>query len=239
MKRIPILILLITMFSMAGLFATAAENGAEQPVPDLFVYEQGNSDLLKEEGENFVTVAKVKILGNLGQKEAEPSESIFSLSVGGGTDDFIRRWWLDCMAPAQKGTETWFADALVSLVEKKNSVLSTGFAGGARLYGEGKSITAYDIPLSYRASIEPEAGAFSFPFTFDAGLFAGFSQSRRVSFGIHAGLSAGLALNIGDHFSFGINTGVDALMRLDVKNGYDSTFELVWTPVAVTTGLSF
>ena len=164
-----------------------------------------------------------------------------TFSVGETSGKLSWSWWLDCMAPTNLEKDSWIVDARAGLSFRKTDLFSFGFEAGALLHLDEKgSVASYDIPLMLKMALVPEAGIIGFPVKFGIGLFTGFSPiTRDVSFGTAVDASMGLLVRLGEHLSLGVDTKVEALMRLDVKNGYDSTFELMWIPAVVTLGIRF
>ena len=175
--------------------------------------------------------------------ETEDSDDDIGLtfSVGAAPGMFIWSWWLDCMAPTGLEKDSWIVDARAGLSFTKTDLFSFEFEAGALLHLDGKgSVDAYDIPLMLKMAIVPEAGIVGFPIRLGIGVFMGFSPiTRDVSFGTAVNASVGFLVRLGEHFLLGVDTKVDALMRFDVENGYDSTFELMWIPAVVTLGIRF
>ena len=169
----------------------------------------------------------------------EDIELTFSAGVTPGM--FTWSWWLDCMAPTGLEKEAWIVDVRAGLSFMKTALFSFGFEAGALLHLDGKgSVDAYDIPLMLKMALVPETGIVGFPIRLGIGVFTGFSPiTRDVSFGTAVNASVGFLVRLGEHFSLGVDTKVEALMRLDVVNGYDSTFELMWIPAVVTVGIRF
>ena len=164
-----------------------------------------------------------------------------TFSVGATSGMFSWSWWLDCMAPTGLEKDSWIVDARAGLSFTKTELFYFGFEAGALLHLDEKgSVDAYDIPLMLKMALVPEAGIVGFPIRFGIGVFTGFSPiTRDVSFGTAMDASLGLLVRLGEHLSLGVDTKVEALMRLDVENGYDSTFELMWIPAVVTLGIRF
>ena len=164
-----------------------------------------------------------------------------TLSVGATSGKLSWAYWLDCFAPADIEKDSWIVDAKAGLSFRKTDLFSFGFEAGALLHLDGKgSVDAYDIPLMLKMALVPEAGIIGFPIRLGIGLFTGFSPvTRDVSFGTAVDASMGLLVRLGEYLSLGVDTKVEALMRLDVDNGYDSTFELMWIPAVVTLGIGF
>lgn len=164
-----------------------------------------------------------------------------TFSVGATPGSLAWSWWLDCMAPTNLEKDSWIVDARAGLSFRKTELFSFGFEAGALLHLDEKgNVAAYDIPLMLKMSLVPETGIVGFPIRLGIGIFTGFSPiTREVSFGTTANASVGLLVRLGEHFLLGVDTKVEALMRLDVKNGYDSTFEVMWIPAVVTLGIRF
>ena len=164
-----------------------------------------------------------------------------TFSVGATSRNLAWSWWLDCMAPTNLEKDSWIVDARAGLSFTKTELFYFGFEAGALLHLDEKgSVDAYDIPLMLKMALVPEAGIVGFPIRFGIGVFTGFSPiTRDVSFGTAMDASLGLLVRLGEHLSLGVDTKVEALMRLDVENGYDSTFELMWIPAVVTLGIRF
>lgn len=164
-----------------------------------------------------------------------------TFSVGATSGMFSWSWWLDCMAPTGLEKDSWIVDARAGLSFRKTDLFSFGFEAGALLHLDEKgSVDAYDIPLMMKMALVPETGIVGFPIRLGIGVSTGFSPvTREVSFGTAADASLGLLVRLGENFSLGVDTKVEALMRLDMENGYDSTFELMWIPAVVTLGIGF
>ena len=164
-----------------------------------------------------------------------------TFSVGATSESLAWSWWLDCMAPTGLEKDSWIVDARAGLSFGKTALFSFGFEAGALLHLDEKgSVEAYDIPLMLKMALVPETGIVGFPIRLGIGVFTGFSPvTREVSFGTAADASLGLLVRLGENFSLGVDTKVEALMRLDAENGYDSTFELMWIPAVVTLGIRF
>ena len=164
-----------------------------------------------------------------------------TFSLGATSRKLSWVYWLDCMATTDLEKDAWIVDARAGLSFRKTDLFSLGFEAGALLHLDEKgSVDAYDIPLMLKMAIVPESGIIGFPIRLGIGIFTGFSPvTREVSFGTAVDASLGLLVRLGEHFSLGIDTKVEALMRLDVENGYDSTFELMWIPAVVTLGIRF
>lgn len=164
-----------------------------------------------------------------------------AFSIGATSGKLSWVYWLDCMAPTGLEKDSWIVDARAGLSFMKTELFSFGFEAGALLHLDEKgSVASYDIPLMLKMALVPEAGIIGFPVKFGIGLFTGFSPiTRDVSFGTAVDASMGLLVRLGEHLSLGVDTKVEALMRLDVKNGYDSTFELMWIPAVITLGIRF
>ena len=175
--------------------------------------------------------------------ETEDSDDDIGLtfSVGAAPGMFTWSWWLDCMAPTGLEKDTWIVDARAGLSFMKTDLFSFGFEAGALLHLDEKgNVEAYYIPLMLKMALVPEAGIVGFPVRLGIGVFTGFSPiTREVSLGTAMDASLGLLVRLGEHLSLGVDTKVEALMRLDVENGYDSTFELMWIPAVVTLGIRF
>ena len=162
-------------------------------------------------------------------------------SIGATSGKLSWGYWLDCMAPTGLEKDAWIVDARFGLSFRKTDLFSFGFEAGALLHLDGKgSVASYDIPLTLKMALVPEAGIIGFPIRLGIGVFTGFSPiTREVSFGTATDASVGLLVRMGEYFSLGVDTKVETLMRLDVDNGYDSTFELIWIPAVVTLGIRF
>ena len=169
----------------------------------------------------------------------EDIDLTFSLGATSGKLSWV--YWLDCMTPTGLEKDLWIVDARAGLSFTKTDLFSFGFEAGALLHLDGKGrVEAYDIPLMLKMAIVPEAGIIAFPIRLGIGVFTGFSPvTREVSLGMAMDASMGLLVRLGDYLSLGVDTKVEALMRLDVENGYDSTFELMWIPAVVTLGIRF
>ena len=164
-----------------------------------------------------------------------------TFSLGATSGSLAWSWWLDCMAPTGLEKDAWIVDARAGLSFRKTDLFSFGFEAGVLLHLDEKgSVDVYDIPLMLKMALVPEAGIVGFPIRFGIGVFTGFSPiTRDVSFGTAMDASLGLLVRLGEHLSLGFDTKVEALMRLDVENGYVSTFELMWIPAVVTLGIRF
>ena len=175
--------------------------------------------------------------------ETEDSDDDIGLtfSVGAAPGMFSWVYWLDCMAPTNLEKDAWIVDARAGLSFRKTELFYFGFEAGALLHLDGKgNVDAYDIPLMLKMAIVPEAGIVGFPIRLGIGVFTSFLPvTCDVSFGTAADASLGLLVRLGEHLSLGVDTKVEALIRLDVENGYDSTFELMWIPAVVTLGIRF
>lgn len=164
-----------------------------------------------------------------------------TFSVGATSGKLSWVYWLDCMAPTGLEKDPWIIDARAGLSFRKTDIFSIGFEAGALLHldGDGR-VVSYDIPLMLKMSLVPEADILEFPIRLGIGVFTGFSPvTREVSFGTAADASLGLLVRLGEHFSLGVDTKVEVLMRLDMENGHDSTFELIWIPAMVTLAIRF
>ena len=164
-----------------------------------------------------------------------------TFSVGATSGRFSWAYWLDCMAPTGLEKDAWIVDARAGLSFGKTELFSIGFEAGALLHLDGNgSVDAYDIPLMLKMALVPETGIVGFPIRLGIGVFTSFLPvTCDVSFGTAADASLGLLVRLGEHLSLGVDTKVEALIRLDVENGYDSTFELMWIPAVVTLGIRF
>lgn len=166
-------------------------------------------------------------------------EVSLTLSVGATRGMAAWSWWLDCLTPIGDEENLWSVDVRAGLHIARTDMLSLGFETGAILTLDD-GVEAYDIPMMLKMSLLPGSGAFRFPLRLGVGVFTGFSPvSREVSFGSAADASVGIQMELGDVFTVALETRVEALMRLDVANGRDSTLELMWVPGVVSVGARF
>ena len=237
MKRTTILAVLLLLLVTA---AYASDMKTETCPICLFPHENRlHQPAIPEAQTMYPPVAVPYAIQTTGAVHDEDIDLTFS--VGATSGRLSWSWWLDCMAPTNLEKDAWIVDARAGLSFRKTDLFSFGFEAGALLHLDGKgSVEAYDIPLMLKMALVPEAGIIGFPVKLGIGLFTGFSPiTRDVSFGTAANASMGLLVRLGEHLSLGVDTKVEALMRLDVKNGYDSTFELIWIPAVVTLGIGF
>lgn len=169
----------------------------------------------------------------------EGDDSLY-ISAGIAPGRFSRSFWLDCLADA--GTAAGPSlDARLGMSFGTGGILSFGFEAGALLhFSEDWKPQSYDVPVMLKLTIMPEAGIVSFPTRFGIGGFSGFSpDTREVSFGAMADVSAGIGITLGGHLTASVETRLDALMRLDVQDGRDSMLDLIWVPAVLTLGVRF
>ena len=238
-KTTIITAVLLAMLSMTGAFADGVT--AETCPVCLFPHENEAHLSAVPEAPTMYPPVAVPYAVQATLETVHDEDIDMTFSVGATSGRLSWAWWLDCMAPAGLEKDAWIVDARAGLLFGKTELFSIGFEAGALLHLDGKgSVDAYDIPLMLKMAIVPESGIVGFPVRLGIGVFTGFSPiTREVSFGTAADASVGLLVRLGGHFSLGVDTKVEALMRLDVKNGYDSTFELMWIPAVVTLGVRF
>ena len=236
MKRTKIMAVLLLLLVAA---AYASDMKTEICPICLFPHENGLHQVDVPEASTMYPPVAVPYAVSVETGNDEDIELTFSAGVTPGM--LTWSWWLDCMAPTGLEKDAWIIDARAGLSFRKTDLFSFGFEAGALLHLDGKgSVDAYDIPLMLKMALVPETGIVGFPIRLGIGLFTGFSPvTREVSFGTAADASMGLLVRLGEHLSLGVDTKVEALMRLDVDNGYDSTFELMWIPALVTLGIGF
>ena len=237
MKRTKILAVLLLLLVAA---AYASDMKTEICPICLFPHETGAHQVIIHDPPTMYSPVMVPYA--VQTTDAVHDEDIdLTFSLGATSGRLSWGYWLDCMAPTGLEKDSWLVDARVGLSFRKTDLFSFGFETGALLHLDGKgSVEAYDIPLMLKMNIVPEAGIIGFPIRLGIGVFTGFSPvTREVSFGTAMDASLGLLVRLGEHLSLGVDTKVEALMRLDVKNGYDSTFELMWIPAVVTLGIGF
>lgn len=237
MKRTTILAVLLLLLATA---AYASDMKAESCPICLFPHENGLHQMDVPEAPTMYPPVAVPYA--IQTTDAAYDEDIdLTFSVGATSGMFSWSWWLDCMAPTGLEKDSWIVDARAGLSFRKTELFYFGFEAGALLHLDEKgSVDTYDIPLMLKMALVPETGIVGFPIRLGIGVFTGFSPvTREVSFGTAADVSMGLLVRLGEHLSLGVDTKVEALMRLDVKNGYDSTFEVIWIPVVVTLGIRF
>ena len=237
MKRTKILAVLLLLMATA---AYASDMKAEICPICLFPHENGLHQMDVPEAPTVLPPVMVPYAVQTADVvHDEDIDLIFSLGATSGKLSWA--YWLDCMAPTGFEKNSWIVDARAGLSFRKTALFSFGFEAGALLHLDRKgSVEAYDIPLMMKMALVPETGIVGFPIRLGIGIFTGFSPvTRDVSFGTAADVSLGLLVRLGEHFSLGVDTKVEALMRFDVKNGYDSTFELMWIPAVVTLGIRF
>ena len=237
MKRTTILAVLLLFLATATF---ASDMRAEVCPICLFPHENGLHQMdVPDAPTMYPPVAVPYAIQTTDAAYDEDIDLTFSVGATSGRLSWV--YWLDCMAPTGLEKDSWIVDARAGLSFRKTDLFSFGFEAGALLHLDGNgSVDAYDIPLMLKMAIVPEAGIVGFPIRLDIGVFTGFSPiTRDVSFGTAADASVGLFVRLGEHLSLGVDTKVEALMRLDVENGYDSTFELMWIPAVVTLGIRF
>ena len=237
MKRTTILAVLLLLLATA---AYASDMKAESCPICLFPHENGLHQMDVPEAPTMYPPVAVPYA--IQTTDAAYDEDIdLTFSVGATSGMFSWSWWLDCMAPTGLEKDSWIVDARAGLSFRKTELFYFGFEAGALLHLDEKgSVDTYDIPLMLKMALVPETGIVGFPIRLGIGVFTGFSPvTREVSFGTAADVSMGLLVRLGEHLSLGVDTKVEALMRLDVKNGYDSTFEVIWIPAVVTLGIRF
>ncbi len=237
MKRTKIMAVLLLLLATV---AYASDMKAESCPVCLFPHENGLHQVDVPESPTMHPPVTVPYAVTAETEDADDDIGL-TFSVGAAPDMFTWSWWLDCMAPTGLEKDAWIVDARAGLSFMKTALFSFGFEAGTLLHLDEKgSVDAYDIPLMLKMALVPEAGIIGFPIRLGIGLFTGFSPvTRDVSFGTAVNASAGFLVRLGEHFLLGVDTKVEALMRLDVKNGYDSTFELMWVPAVVTVGIRF
>ena len=237
MKRTTILAVLLLLLATA---AYASDMKAESCPICLFPHENGLHQMDVPEAPTMYPPVAVPYA--IQTTDAAYDEDIdLTFSVGATSGMFSWSWWLDCMAPTGLEKDSWIVDARAGLSFRKTELFYFGFEAGALLHLDEKgSVDTYDIPLMLKMALVPETGIVGFPIRLGIGVFTGFSPvTREVSFGTAADVSMGLLVRLGEHLSLGVDTKVEALMRLDMENGYDSTFELMWIPAVVTLGIRF
>ena len=238
MKRTTILAVLLLLLVAA---AYASDMKSEVCPVCLFPHETGTHQVAIPDPPTMYSPVAVPyaVQATLETVHDEDIDLTFSLGATSGKLSWV--YWLDCMTPTGLEKDLWIVDARAGLSFGKTDLFSIGFEAGALLHLDGNgSVDAYDIPLMLKMNIVPEAGIIGFPIRLGIGIFTGFSPiTRDVSFGTAVNASVGLLVRLGERLSLGVDTKVEALMRLDVKNGYDSTFELMWIPAVVTLGIRF
>ena len=237
MKRTKILAVLLLLLATA---AYASDMKAEICPICLSPHESGFHQTAIPEAPTMYPPVAVPY--SVQMTDAAYDENIdLTFSVGATSGRLSWVYWLDCMAPTGLEKDAWIVDARAGLLFGKTELFSFGFEAGALLHLDEKgNVAAYDIPLMLKMSLVPETGIVGFPIRLGIGIFTGFSPiTREVSFGTAVDASVGLLVRLGEHLSLGVNTKVEALMRLDVNNGYDSTFELMWIPAVITLGIRF
>ncbi len=238
MKRTKILVVLLLLLVAA---AYASDMKTEICPICLFPHESGLHQTAIPEAPTMYSPVAVPYAVQATPETVHDADIDLTFSVGATSGMFLWSWWLDCMAPTGLEKDSWIVDAKAGLSFRKTDLFSFGFEAGALLHLDGKgSVDAYDIPLMLKMALVPEAGIIGFPIRLGIGIFTGFSPiTREVSFGTAVDASVGLLVRLGEYLSLGVDTKVEALMRLDVENGYDSTFELMWIPAVVTLGIRF
>lgn len=238
MKRTTILAVLLLLLVAA---AYASDMKTEICPICLFPHENGLHQMDVPEAPTMYPPVTVPYAVQPAPETFHDDDIDLAFSIGATSGKLSWVYWLDCMAPTGLEKDSWIVDARAGLSFGKTELFSIGFEAGTLLHlDEEGSVTAYDIPLILKMNIVPEAGIIGFPIRLGIGIFTGFSPvTRDVSFGTAADVSLGLLVRLGENFSLGVDTKVEALMRLDVKNGYDSTFELMWIPAVVTLGIRF
>ena len=238
MKRTKILAVLLFLLATA---AYASDMKTEICPICLFPHENGFHQVDVPEAPTMYPPVTVPYAVQTAADSVHDEDIDLTFSLGATSGKLTWSWWLDCMAPTGLEKDSWIVDARAGLSFMKTDLFSLGFEAGALLHLDEKgSVEAYDIPLMLKMAIVPESGIIGFPIRLGIGIFTGFSPvTREVSFGTAVDASLGLLVRLGEHFSLGIDTKVEALMRLDVENGYDSTFELMWIPAVVTLGIRF
>lgn len=238
MIRIKIMAVLLLLLATAAY----ASNVKTETCPIcLFPHENGIHHPAVPEAPTMLPPVVIPYALPLETGTADEDDIALTFSIGAAPGMSTWSWWLDCMAPTGLEKDSWIVDARAGLSFRKTDLFSFGFEAGALLHLDGKgSVDAYDVPLMLKMALVPEAGIIGFPIRLGIGLFTGFSPvTRDVSFGTAVDASMGLLVRLGEHLSLGVDTKVEALMRLDVDNGYDSTFELMWIPAVVTLGIRF
>ena len=238
MKRTTILAVLLLLLVAA---AYASDMKTEICPICLFPHESGFHQTAIPEAPTMYSPVTVPYATQSALETVHDDDIDLTFSLGATSGKLSWAYWLDCMAPTGLEKDTWIVDARAGLSFMKTELFYFGFEAGALLHLDEKgSVDAYDIPLMLKMALVPEAGIVGFPIRFGIGVFTGFSPiTRDVSFGTAMDASLGLLVRLGEHLSLGVDTKVEALMRLDVENGYDSTFELMWIPAVVTLGIRF
>ena len=237
MKRTKILVVLLLLLVTA---AYASDMKTETCPICLFPHENRlHQPAIPEAQTMYPPVAVPYAIQTTDAAYDEDIDLTFSVGATSGRLSWV--YWLDCMAPTGLEKDSWIVDARAGLSFRKTDLFSFGFEAGALLHLDEKgSVDAYDIPLMMKMALVPETGIVGFPIRLGIGVFTGFLPvTREVSFGTAADASLGLLVRLGENFSLGVDTKVEALMRLDMENGYDSTFELMWIPAVVTLGIRF
>ena len=238
MKRTKILAVLLLLLVAA---AYASDMKTEICPICLFPHESGFHQTASPEAPTMYSPVTVPYATQSALETVHDDDLDLTLSVGTTSGRLSWVYWLDCMASTGLEKDSWIVDARAGLSFRKTELFYFGFEAGALLHLDEKgSVDAYDIPLMLKMALVPETGIVGFPIRLGIGVFTGFSPvTREVSFGTAADASLGLLVRLGENFSLGVDTKVEALMRLDAENGYDSTFELMWIPAVVTLGIRF
>lgn len=238
MKRTKILAVLLLLLATV---AYASDMKAEICPICLFPHENGIHQPAVPEAPTMLPPVAIPYALPLETGTADDEDIALTFSIGAASGMSTWSWWLDCMAPTGLEKDSWIIDVMAGFSFMKTDLFSFGFEAGAILHlDEEDSVDAYDIPLMLKMALEPGAGIFGFPMKLGIGAFTGFSPvTRKVSFGTAANASVGVLVRLGEHFRVGVDTKIEALMRLDVQNGHDSTFELMWIPAVVTLGIRF